>query len=351
MSLAAVSTIGDNPVREDAVLETPVSISLNGNGDIFVCDAKAANIERFDDSGRLLGVIGRRGQGPGEFSGPSLVQASERHVAVWDRAIQRLVLFTIEGRFLKSLRFDQQIQGFPIKIRSLPDGRFVIETEKVIDNKESPQECLINLYSNRLAFIKTIYTKPARRFARIFEPGYAEVFQPFNAMVHWEVTPEGRIAVGRSDKYEIEILDPDHGKIRALTGSYEPVKIAPEDKAAYFSQMTVSFIKDGQRMTRKGAPDYIIDNTRFPSFKPAFDHIRVDPEGMVWVHVYRKDREREKRSFDAFSSGGEYLGAIEIVPPGEYPKTGTAIKNGFLWRIETDEDGLFRLVRYKMDWL
>jgi len=35
--------------------------------------------------------------------------------------------------------------------------------------------------------------------------------------------------------------------------------------------------------TKKGAPDYIKENTDFPKYKPAFKEIVTDDEGNIWV--------------------------------------------------------------------
>ncbi|MBE3143991.1 MAG: 6-bladed beta-propeller [Planctomycetes bacterium] len=344
-----VSAISDDSLPQNIIVEMPASISLHRSGDVFVCDAKAADIKRFDATGKFLGIIGRRGQGPGEFSSPTIVHVSERHLVVWDQATKQLSHLTIEGQFLKGVRFDQEIEGYPVQIRSLPDDRFIIETERFNNQSQQyPQECLIRLYSSKMEFIKTLYAKPVFRFKRIFDPGYAEIHQPFNPRVYWDVTPDGKVVIGYAEKYEIEIYDPDKGRLLSFSGKYVPVKVTEGDKEGHFFQMTVTFIKDGRKTTKKGAPPYVISNTLFPGNKPAFDGIKVDSDGSIWIHVYREDREEEKRTFDAFSDRGEYIGKTEILPPGEFPYSGTTIRDGCFWKIEIDEDGIFRIVKYKI---
>ncbi|MDH4270855.1 MAG: 6-bladed beta-propeller [Candidatus Aminicenantes bacterium] len=350
LKILEVTAISDSSLPENVVVEIPVSISLHGNGDIFVCDGKAADVKRFDAAGKFLGTIGRKGQGPGEFFAPSMVHVSENYLVVWDRSTRKLSLLTRAGRFLKALPFAQAREGYPTQIRSLSDGKFVIETERVnYQDERYPQECLICLHSSQMEFIKTLYARPVFRFKPIYDPGYAEVHQPYNPRVYWDVTPGGKVVIGFSDKYEIEIHDPEKGKLQTLSGNYVPVKVTEDDKEEYFSAMNVSFVtKDGQRTTKKGAPAYIINNTLFPRYKPAFNSLRADSEGNIWVHTYRESREEEKRTFDAFSDRGEYIGKIEILPPGEYPRSGTTIRDGCFWKIESDKDGMNKITKYKI---
>ena len=111
--------------------------------------------------------------------------------------------------------------------------------------------------------------------------------QPFSRLMHWDVTPGGKIVVGFSEKYEISIYDSDKGKLSTFSHSYDPVRVTEEDKKAHFGGMTFSM--DGVR-TQK-IPDYVEKNTKFPKFKPAFWEIIVDSEGNILVFPYRINRQ------------------------------------------------------------
>ena len=45
-------------------------LATDNNGNIYIVSRGDHEIQRFDIAGRLLGKIGREGQGPGEFRGP-----------------------------------------------------------------------------------------------------------------------------------------------------------------------------------------------------------------------------------------------------------------------------------------
>jgi hypothetical protein len=77
-------------------------------------------------------------------------------------------------------------------------------------------------------------------------------------------------------------------QISSFKHKYIPVKVTKEDKEQFFAGMVVSSPGGGQQ---QGAPDYIVKNTEFPKTKPAFDDIKCDPEGNIWVHTHCKDRE------------------------------------------------------------
>ena len=49
--------ITDKKLPDDIILENPISLALNSNGDIFICDFKANNIKKFDKNGNYLWFI------------------------------------------------------------------------------------------------------------------------------------------------------------------------------------------------------------------------------------------------------------------------------------------------------
>jgi hypothetical protein len=224
LEIVIALVVSDSPLPSEAVLEAPVSISLHKNGHIYVCDGKASNIKVFDAEGKFLRIIGRQGQGPGEFKWPSMVHAAEDNLMVWERTTRRMSVLNLAGRFLKSLPFSQDAEGFPMKMRSLPGGENVVETERTIDaDVRNPQECLISLYSAKMELVKTLYAKPLFRFKRIYDPGHAEVHQPYNPRVYWDVTPDGNIVIGFSETYEIAVYNPAKGKLFTFRHEYSPV--------------------------------------------------------------------------------------------------------------------------------
>ena len=340
--------ISDKSLPQGQFLQNPRSVALDGDGNIYICDYDANHIKQFNSRGELLGTIGRKGMGPGEFSGPEFVEVSNGHLIVWEEINRRLSAFTLKGEFIKATRFSDEGESI-WKIRGLANGQIIIEKEKTdFNNSEFPQECRIDLYSSDLALIKTIYSRKLYRAKPIFKPR-VNVSQPFNPRVHWDVSPEGRIIIGFSEKYEIEVFDPADGKIFSFSHEYTPLKVNEEDKIKHFSiYMSKQFNPDGTTKITKGAPDYIKDNTSFPKLKPAFKNIRVDGEGNIWVQPYNENRAKEDRYFDAFDREGRFLNQVEIAGETPFPYWNSRFYDDYFWQIETDEDGYYRVVKYRI---
>ena len=78
-------------------------IAVDVAGRIYVLDYTEAVLRVFDRDGEHIRTIGRRGQGPGEFSGPfSLGITAQNTIMVHDLMNHRISYFSPEGEFLSS---------------------------------------------------------------------------------------------------------------------------------------------------------------------------------------------------------------------------------------------------------
>jgi outer membrane protein assembly factor BamB len=102
--LEEVLSIGGN---DDDSLFQWVGVAADSEGNIYVTDAMDYSLKKFDAAGNFLAKTGRRGQGPGEFSAPRLLDRSERFlfvteqyqpvIKVFDNALQYRFSIPLKG--------------------------------------------------------------------------------------------------------------------------------------------------------------------------------------------------------------------------------------------------------------
>jgi hypothetical protein len=323
----------------------PVEIAFDPSGRIFALDFQDHNIKIFDATGKFLRTLGRRGQGPGDFNMPLSFCFAKDRLAVWDMGNRRLCVLTPEGELIKAEEISG-LSGRPQRIKALPNGDLVVETEKMFfDDPNKPQECSLEILTPELKPKKTIYSHPVWRnkFIRL-EQGLVNLPQPFAPDIHWDISPDGKIVIGFSESYEMGIYDNEGKTLAKFTHPFDPVKVTPEDKKGFFDSMTHS---TGEGVSR-GAPDFVIEKTTFPAEKPVFNDILVDSEGNIWVHPFVKNQDLEKKCFDVFASTGNFISRVEILGESPYyPYRGKVIA-GNLWTIETDKEGFFKIIKSKI---
>ena len=66
--------IGKETDKENYWFAALNTIAVDDSGNIYTLDPKEIRIRVFDSKGKLLRAFGRRGQGPGEFSGPGSIE-------------------------------------------------------------------------------------------------------------------------------------------------------------------------------------------------------------------------------------------------------------------------------------
>lgn len=334
--------IDDSTLPEDAILEIPVDITCDSEGNVYVLDQKANNVKIFNSSGKYLRTIGRRGRGPGEFNAPHHFTFAKDRLVIWDQENYRICTISPEGKFLKSIK-SSMMGAWPYKLRSLPNGDIIIERLK-LSFTDKPQDFSLEIFSPDLRLKKVFYLK------KVWPYKYSKTLgktlpAPFYFYIYWDVTPDGRIVIGFSEKNEIEIHDPFGGILSSFSHPYEPVKLNEQDKKEFLDGIT--YVIDGRRAPY---PDVYKKNTEFPKFKPAFFNILVDSQGNILVSRYRNNRHEDYRSFDVFSPDGDFINTVQFVGISSFPTNFDLVCfiNNYVWIADTDDDGLYKLTNYKI---
>ena len=341
-------TIDDGALPEDVFFLGGGDIAVDDVGNLYVLDSKAKHIKKFDAGGNFIKLIGREGQGPGEFTRPSKLICSTDKLVAWDMLGFRFSLFTLDGEPIKSVRHSFIEEGTPQNWRPLPSGEFIVGMEKIYRDPETPQDFSVILFSPEMEQIKTIYTHPVWR--NIWGiPNAPNIPLPFHPYVHWDVTPDGKIIIGFSDKYEIDIYDKDAGKLYSINHAYDPVKVSKDDREMFLKGLVFSGQTGSGTIVKKDPPPALKEHMRFPEFKPAFSSIAVDSEGNILVCTYGKDKKEEYKYFDAFDPAGNFIARVRIDSEQTFLSfRGAQIIKGSFWVREYDKDGYQKIIKYRI---
>ena len=132
-----------NPVGEFGhdVLKRPTGLARDPqSGRVYVADTRAHDIKVFTDDGKLLEVIGRRGEGAGEFNAPTYLAFAFDKLYVTDTLNSRIQVLDVHGKMVT--KFGQ---------RGLYVGDLVRPKGVAVDS-ESNIYVIESLYDNLLVF-------------------------------------------------------------------------------------------------------------------------------------------------------------------------------------------------------
>jgi hypothetical protein len=106
----------------DSLLQLVSDVAIGPAGQVIVLDGLARNLKVFESSGVLRRIIGRRGEGPGEFSSPLRVEVTrDGRIFVFEAG--RIQSFSLDGTLLGSVK-TSPVGEVPVGYAVSDDGVF-----------------------------------------------------------------------------------------------------------------------------------------------------------------------------------------------------------------------------------
>jgi hypothetical protein len=96
--------LGDDPGEPEALFGRVVGATVLDGGAIAVADQDGTRVLIFSPRGEFIGLIGRRGEGPTEFSTVTSIASTGDTLVVFDAGAWRTSTFTADGRLLSTVR-------------------------------------------------------------------------------------------------------------------------------------------------------------------------------------------------------------------------------------------------------
>lgn len=314
LSLEEDLTIGGES-GGDIAFATISSITVAGDGTIFVLDGKDKNIKAFDRDGGRIGTFGRPGQGPGELEMPRTIYSTERdELAVVDMS-PKLVFFESSGEYIRTLSASSLML---MDARPDSEGNLFVF---LIIYEETDGRYELRKVDGEFKDILVYESSPTQNSAR-------DGFDPIFPILRWDLLSGDRLVCAHAVKFEFRIYDADGRLARKIQMNPEPVPVAKED----IDERT------------QGAPPGILENMKIPRHYPSFRYFVTDDEDRIWVLSWERPPGRKGYYYDIFDPEGRYI--VRTVLPVVQP----LIRKGRLYAAEEDEAGYPLLKRYEIRW-
>jgi hypothetical protein len=236
----------------------------------------------FDSDGRFIRIIGRSGQAPGEFQSPHTIQITAKNeVVVCDPLAQKLLFFSIDGKYQKSIS-TTRLFGYPI----IDSEGYIISLVKNEEVKNPSYELhRLDLHLDSLNFYCS-YPKPD-----FMQQG----INPFRLDLRWAIRNNDEIIYGMPDSdYELKILNKEGNLIKRIIKDYAPVKITDEEI----------------NQSMKGVRNQ--DKYSIPKYHGAYRSIITDDSNRIFVRTWEKTKDWSASYYDVFDSEGKYIAKIPI---------------------------------------
>ena len=350
-------TIGRLDGPEEYLFGSIRSIAVGDDGTVYILDLQAQHVRVFDSLGVYMETLGRRGEGPGEFTEAEAIAAlPDGRLAVRDPDNQRVTVFGPGQGEIAEWRYTGSVYTVS-PLYTDARGRTYLLAGDLSRVDELVMEIILlgpdGTHLDTLPEPSSDYVAP---FVRAEAPGISLTYGvPFNPRFHWTVHPSGHFLTGLSTHYRIDLAR-DDGVLR-IERSQDPVP-ASDAERAYQRDLTVSRI-------RRSLPGWDWDGPAIPNHKPFFRALRAGRDGRIWVRLSTEGRPvdnadhdpddpgsfavtwGEDTRYDVFEPDGTYLGVV--VAPEEFTSFPAPVFDGELvWAVTEDEQGVERVVRYRI---
>jgi len=302
-------------------------IKVDKEGRIYALDNKTARIQVYNKNGEFAETIGRKGQGPGEFSIPYNFFMDEKgNIFVLDTMARKIIVFSDDWKYMKSIPFNEIVHSnffvdkegnvFFSTVASEPDGNMYINFIK--------WELKGNIKSKIVSdfFLKMIISSKGRFF---YDHPYLQNFY-FSRLIG------DTVVLVKSLEPTIYYFSNEGEILYKVLKEEKTERINQKEKEIVFSE-SFEWLEEGRH-----------DEVFFPEFRPVYSSLLVDDENRIYLERFKPINDKSTSySYYVFNEKGRYLYNLVLNFQIEF------IKDGYVYTIKIDEkSGETNLLRYNI---
>ena len=354
-------SIGELEGPEEYLFGWIGSVAVDDDRSVHVLDGQAQHVRVFDSTGEYVETLGRRGEGPGEFSSAEAIAVlPDGRLVVRDSRNQRIEVFSPGAGDTEQWRYNAGNYGSDSPLYTDSQGRTFVVTRDL--SRDDFAVHIIVMGPNG-THIDTL-PEPSSPFERPlltavtsdeWGSGSTSAFAPFSARFQWTVAADGHFLTGLPSEYRIDLAR-DDGVLR-IERTADPAPIHDDERASRRESVV--------RTMRNTDPNWSWTGPPIPEHKPFYQGLLAGRDGRIWVHLVTEAHAvenenyspenpnstpviwREPLRYDVFEPDGTYLGVV-APPDGFSPYPNPVFDDDHVWAVTRDELGVERVVRYRI---
>lgn len=317
------------------------------DGRLVVADGGTQELRVFAADGRLLRILSRRGQGPGEFTNISVVRRLGDSIAVLEGPPGPSQVSFLSAEAFQSRR---TFRGGVTALGSLADGTLLVTGGRVrvatavpapghvmrdsitvglIKTNDMSGLLRLGEFPNRSWFGYRLTSGPVRQTMSSF---------PFGPALHATAT-RTHVWIGDSGTGRIRIYDAKGVFVREVSSPCRPRSFSRASLERARSSAMSRVASDDARSRVEA-----IFSTPRPSTAPQFSRLMAGALNEIWIECFEEDASGPRRAV-AMDSSGTAIGTV-VLPPGV---TMHEIGADYALGVLSDDDGVESVVLYRLE--
>lgn len=341
-----------------------VGIARLEDGRVAVLSQGNHQLYLFEPSGELSTVIGGRGEGPGEFDRPQLLQyLAPDTLVVWDYWFAPASYFDTGGTLLRERTIDlltvmARVPGANAESQVIPlaNGSFVVWGGP--EPASPPPPGAFYRPPVDLALVDGTYTAhPLGPWAvwQLWIPqttaGRNDAFL-INTLVDLHIATGGdppSVYIGDGERNDIQQFSHDGSLVRIIRRTAGPVPVSDRGHEVWLETLE-RFSEDMQGVFGMSWEDFSRGMPRREAYPPVAGLV-VDTDGNLWVREWSAAEPGMPDQWSVFSPDGRWLGVVRGVPDlflCHQRISPCWVDRDFLLAVRRDELGVERVEGYRI---
>lgn len=288
--LGVIGGTRETPDEELTSLSGVLYVARMANG---LAIADEARVLRVNDNGKVLQVIARQGEGPGEFRGVNgLCLFAGDTLVVLDRTLRRASLFDPSGKLVRTV----VLPGLSRREACLSDGRIISVSGAPTTGAAMGHSAPFVLVNSRTSTTAPLGTLPVE---------YTGLFSRMASVVG----AGARIYAADGEQLAFNVLDATGRVIQGVRTDKPSQPIPPE----VVEQKLKASVPAGQSAEVAKRMRAFLTREPPPKFYQPMRRLLVTPDGLVWAN--ETDAEGLSAGWLVFSADGGLLGRVAVPQP------------------------------------
>ena len=380
VAMTEVYRVGGASAREEWAFFGPaLQASFDGAGNLIVLDRFNHRVVVIGPDGQLARVVGREGDGPGEFrNAGALAVWRDGRFAVPDREhaaiqvfssggdLERFVRMAEEQKSLSSALGHDEVRADPLGDRIIAQGVYRVLVEMVNrmnrfmghEEDETPAGAddraleTLDFSGDEVVQEPILQGWRAPRPEAALSPAGLEDWPKVVASMEdryfepafvWDVLPDGTIAYSDSSAYAIKLSSPDGSVTDVLRRPLSPQGVSRRIRRATIDYHLERLEEWSQTAPSTGVPFITpdvegrrrrIQERGFYHEIPVVLELKATWDGGLWIQRRGEDPWLDEGPIDVFNADHEYLGTL---PAGDPPMPAAFGPAGLVVHLERDE--------------
>lgn len=330
---------------DDVFLGAWLMTHVDDRGRVFIADNSETVLHLYNPDGSYNRQIGREGDGPGEYRNIGSLQTDENYLHLYDRNVNRITRYDIDTFEVLgdvNIEYDRDADGgFFRSIRSIDllDDQYYMTNfgtgfragnPDIDQSKRKMTGEKMDRISGEFVDHQIYSFRDSEALVEFRGDGSMSVMSvPYKRSSVVQLSNNG-IVYGWTEHFLFQFYDRD--------GNYR--------HAVYYDHKNHPLNRNEilEMYADRGDPwRSMVRNDQMPESWPSWSNFHVDDEDRIWVQRITDDRDLHE--LNILSETGELLAVL----PWESGNRIQTIKNGHLYSIEENEDGLMEVVKYRID--